>query len=79
MPDKSGFEVLQDLKADDATRNIPVVIHTSKLLTEADLVRLGNDIAAVLPKGVEGRLRALLVMREILKDPNLFQSEPEFS
>lgn len=79
MPDKSGFEVLEELKTDEATRHIPVVLHTSKLLTEADLVRLGDNIAGVLSKGVEGRLPALLAMREILKDPDLFQSEPEFS
>jgi CheY-like chemotaxis protein len=79
MPDSSGFEVLEQLKSDETSRHIPVVIHTSKLLTEADTARLGDKIVAVLPKGAEGRLHALLAMREILGESNLFQSEPEFS
>jgi CheY-like chemotaxis protein/two-component sensor histidine kinase len=78
MPGKSGFEVLYELKSDKATKDIPVVIHTSKLLTEADTARLGNDVAAVLPKGVEGRLTALSAIRQILAEPHLFDSEAEF-
>lgn len=78
MPAKSGFEVLQELKSNQATECIPVIIHTSKVMTDADYVRLGDRIAGVLPKGEEGRLPALLAMREILGDPQLFASEPEF-
>jgi signal transduction histidine kinase len=78
MPDHSGFEVLDQLKSDQATADIPVIIHTSKLMTEVDYARLGNRISAVLPKGTEGRRPALLAMREILDEPHLFCSEPEF-
>lgn len=79
MPDKSGFEILDELKSDQATKDIPVVIRTSKLLTEADIARLGDKIAAVLPKAAQGRLPALITIREILREPNLFSSEPEFA
>lgn len=79
MPDQSGFEVLDQLKSDQATVEIPVIIHTSKLMTEADYVRLGNRIVSVLPKGTEGRLQALVAMRKILGEPHLFSLEPEFS
>lgn len=79
MPDKSGFEVLEELKSDEATKHIPVIIHTSKLLTEADKARLADKIAAVLPKGAEGRLEGLLAMRAILGDSRLFHAESEFS
>lgn len=79
MPSKSGFEVLDQLKSDEATMDIPVVIHTSKLLTEADIGRLGNRVLAVLPKGEDGRLGALVAMRETLGEPSLFRAEPEFS
>jgi CheY-like chemotaxis protein len=79
MPDRSGFEVLDELKSDEATRDIPVVIHTSKLLTEADSARLGHRIAGVLPKGTEGRLGALLAIRRILGEPHLFADQPEFA
>ena len=79
MPDRSGFEVLDDLKSDERTKDIPVVIHTSKVLTEADYARLANRHLAVLPKGQAGRLPALTAMRTILSEPDLFSGEPEFN
>lgn len=78
MPGKSGFEVLEELKSNKDTERIPVIIHTSKAMADIDRVRLGNRISGVLPKGEEGRLPALLAMRDILGDPHLFASEPEF-
>lgn len=78
MPDRSGLEVLHELKSDKATKGIPVIIHTSKPLTESDFSRFGDSISAVLPKGTGGRLPALVAIREILKEPHLFSTEPEF-
>ena len=40
MHDRNGFDVLEDLKSDDATKDIPVVLHTSYNLTQDDLSRL---------------------------------------
>lgn len=79
MPDRSGFEILDELSSDESTKHIPVIIHTSKLMTEADLARLSNRHAAFLPKGKEGRLPALVAIREILGEPHLFSAEPEFT
>jgi signal transduction histidine kinase len=79
MPDRSGFEILHELKSDEMTKDIPVVIHTSKAMTEGDYARLGGKQLAVLPKGTEGRRQALLAMREILGEPHLFSTEAEFS
>jgi len=78
MPRRNGFEVLEELKADENTRNVPVVIQTSKALTETDFERLASRPAAVLHKGGEGRLQALTVIRRILGEPELFAAEPEF-
>src|SRR5579862_3360449 len=36
MPDMSGFEVLERLKLDPATHNIPVIIHTSQQLEKSE-------------------------------------------
>jgi len=78
MPDRSGFDVLNDLKAHEATRDIPVVIHSSKAIGEADYARLNKKHAAILPKGAEGRSEALLTIRRILQEPDLFSTEQEF-
>jgi CheY-like chemotaxis protein len=78
MPDRSGFEVLNELKSDESTRAIPVVIHTSKDVSEADLARLRGRHLAILPKGERGRLPAFLAIREVLGEPSLFSTEPEF-
>ena len=78
MAGRSGFEVLSDLKSDESTSAIPVVIHTSKAVTETDLARLGGRQLAILPKGEQGRLPAFLAIRKLLGEPALFSAEPEF-
>jgi signal transduction histidine kinase len=78
MPYRSGFEVLDELKAEEDMRRIPVVIHTSKKLSGSDYERLAARHAAVLPKAGKGRMEALRSIRQILNDINLFKDEPEF-
>jgi signal transduction histidine kinase/DNA-binding response OmpR family regulator len=51
MPDLGGFEVLEQLRQDPETRDIPVVIHTSKVLDGEDQVRL-NSALDVIPKSI---------------------------
>jgi CheY-like chemotaxis protein len=75
MPDRDGFEVLEELKSDPATSHIPVVIHSSRSLTEHELSRLGGHEAAVLPKQPGNWEHALQTIREMLAEPYLF---PEF-
>jgi signal transduction histidine kinase len=76
MPDRSGFEVLEELKSDPATRDIPVVIHTSKRLSQNELDRISLHPAAVLPKTGDDRSRAFDFIRRVLGEPNLFLAEP---
>jgi signal transduction histidine kinase/DNA-binding LacI/PurR family transcriptional regulator/CheY-like chemotaxis protein len=52
MPEMDGFEVLQTMRSMEATRKIPVIIVTGKVLTEADMARLNQGVAAVLEKGL---------------------------
>lgn len=79
MPGRNGFEVLEELKSDPATKDIPVVIHTSKTITKADVHRLAGRHLAVLPKSGLDRKQALVAMREALQDQTLFAEEPEFA
>ncbi len=52
MPELDGFGVLEALRAQDATRNIPVIVLTGQTLTERDMARLNRGVATVLSKGM---------------------------
>jgi CheY-like chemotaxis protein len=66
MPEISGFEVLDELKSDPATRNIPVVIYTGKDLEEEERRRLMEGAVAVLSKATTSREEAIAQIREAL-------------
>jgi signal transduction histidine kinase/CheY-like chemotaxis protein len=55
MPDLTGFEVLERLKADPATRDIPVVVYTALGLGVHDRARLG-DAVSILRKSTSSRV-----------------------
>ncbi|TFG72153.1 MAG: response regulator, partial [Anaerolineales bacterium] len=52
MPDVDGFVVLETLKGNKATRNIPVVVVTAKELSLMDQERLNQRVQALLQKGL---------------------------
>ena len=66
MPEMSGFDVLDRLKEDPATMDIPVVVLTSKILTDEERRRLAPHARRILSKqalaeGTEGdHLRQVL-------------------
>ncbi len=55
MPDITGFEVLDRLKADAATRDIPVVVYTALTLGANDRIRLAAA-TAILRKSTASRV-----------------------
>lgn len=55
MPDLTGFEVIERLKADPATRDIPVVVYTALVLGVHDRARLANAVA-ILRKSTSSRV-----------------------
>ena len=57
MPDISGFDVLDQLKDDPATRDIPVAIVTSLVLSEAERGRLESQAWAIRNKRELSRSR----------------------
>jgi signal transduction histidine kinase/CheY-like chemotaxis protein len=65
LPGVSGFDVLDALQADAATRHIPVVIHTSKAIEAAERARLAGA-AAILSKDNPSREVAQARLREAL-------------
>ncbi len=50
MPDISGFEVLNELRTKREAREIPVVIHSSKDLTDEEKARLRLPHVTLLAK-----------------------------
>lgn len=58
MPEMSGFEVLDQLKANPATRDIPVVIHTSLSVGTPEREQLSARAAAIVAKGQADDLRS---------------------
>jgi DNA-binding LacI/PurR family transcriptional regulator/DNA-binding response OmpR family regulator/nitrogen-specific signal transduction histidine kinase len=52
MPEMDGFAVLDELRARESTRDIPVIILTARLLSDADLERCNRGVATILGKGL---------------------------
>jgi CheY-like chemotaxis protein len=65
MPDPDGFEVLELLRADPRTAEIPVVVSTSKPLNDGELARLERCAAGFLPKNALLDGSAVLELRRI--------------
>jgi signal transduction histidine kinase/DNA-binding response OmpR family regulator len=59
MPDVSGFEMLRQLRSQRATEKLPVLVYTSKELTETELAEIESLNAPLIRKGdVTSRLSA---------------------
>jgi threonine synthase len=52
MPDVDGFAVLEHLKSDQETRQIPVIVVTAKELTPEMRARLQQRVESLLQKGI---------------------------
>jgi CheY-like chemotaxis protein len=73
MPDKNGFAVLDHLKSTESTRNIPVVISTSKVLNEMEAEKLRGRTVAVLSKNHSAREHSIAQLREALTKAEALQ------
>jgi signal transduction histidine kinase/AraC-like DNA-binding protein/ABC-type sugar transport system substrate-binding protein len=52
MPEMDGFAVLETMRQREALRDIPVIVVTGQVLTEAEMARLSQGVATVLSKGL---------------------------
>ncbi len=66
MSDMTGFEVLERLKSDNATKGIPVILNTSAILSEEERRRLTAGTAAILSKSAVPAEEAFVTVREAL-------------
>jgi len=68
MPDMSGWEVLERLRSDTATRSLPVIVHTSKDLSGEERHRLKSLGAALLSKNETSR-EAFAFLLDAIREP----------
>ena len=55
MPDMDGYEVVDRLHANEATKDVTILILTGQELTAADRMRLNGKVAEIVGKGVDPR------------------------
>ncbi|HZR22344.1 MAG TPA: response regulator [Vicinamibacterales bacterium] len=77
LPGMTAFDVLDELKLDATTRNIPVIIHTSRNLAEEERQRLAAEAATILPKQNLNREVALGRIREVLAKTGFITNHEE--
>ncbi|MHB8520438.1 MAG: PAS domain S-box protein [Limisphaerales bacterium] len=56
MPDLNGIEVVEQLRAQPRTKNIPILINTGIVLNEAERQRLAGHVQAITSKTEQGSL-----------------------
>ena len=66
LPDMTGFEILDRLKSEVATRDIPVIINTSCVLDEEERGHLVEESVAILAKENKSREEAIAQLRDSL-------------
>ena len=69
MPDLSGVEVVTRLRADERTRNLPILLVTGQALEPEERARLNRDVAAVIAKGSSSTSDLLYEVSRVLKMP----------
>jgi CheY-like chemotaxis protein len=67
MPNMDGFAVLEALKADPATANIPVAIHTSQRLQPSERERLASLAVGVVDKELLNQAPGRASIEQILR------------
>ena len=59
LPDMTGFEVLEEIKRDDALSDVPVVVFTGRELSAEEDAQLHTMARSIVVKGVESPERLL--------------------
>ncbi len=66
MPEMDGFELVEELRGQEAWRALPVVVITGRDLTPEERARLSGSVERVLEKGAHGSEALLREVRELL-------------
>lgn len=72
MPQMNGFEILKKLKENPVTEHIPVIILSSKILSQEEKADIKQHIVAILTKEAQSREAAVMKIKNtVLKTLNL--------
>ncbi|HYE31350.1 MAG TPA: ATP-binding protein [Methylomirabilota bacterium] len=71
MPEMDGFQFLQQVKADPKSAGIPIVVHSSKRLSETDRQLMHGRVAGVLSKDHRDREASVRAIRQALANAGL--------
>jgi signal transduction histidine kinase/DNA-binding response OmpR family regulator len=66
MPEVTGFDVVEALRDDAATRAIPIMVLTAKSLTESDIRQLNGHVSTILRRGSTGAADVLGLLRQVV-------------
>ncbi|HSS94785.1 MAG TPA: response regulator [Candidatus Dormibacteraeota bacterium] len=66
MPEVTGFDVVEALRADRATQATPIMVLTAKHLTEGDIHQLNGHVSTILKRGSTGAADLLGLLRQIV-------------
>ena len=76
MPEMSGFEALEQLKSDPTTRDIPVVVITSKRVEQEERQLLDGKVLTILSKAAATREALIGSIQQALSHTRPTQNEP---
>ncbi len=65
MPETDGFDVIDELKKHDLSKDVPVIIFTAKDLTEEDYFRLRQKVELIAQKGKFSKEELLMHIEKI--------------
>jgi signal transduction histidine kinase/CheY-like chemotaxis protein len=66
MPEVTGFDVVEALRADEATKSTPIMVLTAKNLTEVDIRQLNGHVSTILRRGSTGAADLLGLLRQVV-------------
>ena len=70
MPEVTGFDVVEALRADPSTREMPIMVLTAANLTDADKRQLSGRVSEILSRQSVGSADVVGLLRRIVAHRN---------
>ena len=70
MPEVTGFDVVEALRADEATREVPILVLTATNLTEADKRLLNGRVSQILSRSSVANTDIVGLLRRVVTNRN---------